>query len=322
MSDTPVLPEIKQIIGALLFAAREPVSLDTLRKTFRDAAKNFEGPAQEFAKVADDDLLAAVKALDDDLRRLHTGMHVGEVANGYRLQNDLSCGAWIRQMLEKGRSNRLSKPALETLAIIAYRQPCTRSDIEAVRGVAVDTLMKNLIEMQLVKAVGRSDLPGRPWLFATTAKFLEYFGLNKIDDLPGIDEMRRMEKARVEAKRAEAEAAAAAAAQAAPSEQPELPGTAPVSEADTGSVEPGSDTEEPPDDEVEEIDAEEEDVVIAENDEADEDDAEEDDAEEDDEDVDDDEEEEYDDDDDDEDDEDDEEDEEDEEEDEDEEDDR
>lgn len=204
MSDINVIPELKQIVGALLFAAREPVSIDTIRKVLRDAAKQYEGPVKDFEKATTDDIKAAIDQLNEDLTRQHVGIHVGEVANGYRLQNDLNCGIWIRQMLEKGRSNRLSKPALETLAIIAYRQPCTRQEIEAVRGVQVDAIMKNLMEMQLVKAAGRSELPGRPWLFATTQKFLEYFGLKNVQDLPGIEELRRMEKAQADAKRNEA----------------------------------------------------------------------------------------------------------------------
>ncbi len=204
MTDTALIPELKQIIGALLFAAREPVSVETIRKVLRDAARQFEGPAQDFAKATEKDIVEALHLLNEELVRQHTGMHLGEVANGYRLQNDLNCGIWIRQMLEKGRSNRLSKPALETLAIIAYRQPCTRAEVEAVRGVSVDAILRNLMEMQLVKAAGRSELPGRPWLFATTQKFLEYFGLRNVQDLPGIEELRRMEKAQAEARRNEA----------------------------------------------------------------------------------------------------------------------
>jgi len=204
MSDINTIPELKQIIGALLFAAREPVPLDTIKKVFKDVAKNYEGAMQDFAKATREDILAAIDQLNKDLSQHHTGIHVGEVANGYRLQNDLNCGLWIRTMLEKGRSNRLSKPALETLAIIAYRQPCTRSEIEAVRGVAVDAIMKNLMELQLIKAVGRSELPGRPWLFATTQKFLEYFGLKDIKDLPGVEELRRIEKEQAKTRRNEA----------------------------------------------------------------------------------------------------------------------
>jgi segregation and condensation protein B len=86
---------------------------------------------------------------------------------------------------------RLSKPALETLAIVAYRQPCLRSEIEEVRGVTVDAVLRRLIDMQLVRVVRRSELPGRPWLFGTTQKFLEHFGINSIDDLPGSSELKR-----------------------------------------------------------------------------------------------------------------------------------
>lgn len=229
MTDWNVIPELKQIVGALLFAAREPVSIETIRKTLRDAAKQYEGPVKDFAQVTDDDLRAAIKQLNEELIRDRIGIHVGEVANGYRLQNDLNCGIWIRQMLEKGRSNRLSKPALETLAIIAYRQPCTRSEIEAVRGVAVDAILKNLMEMQLVKAAGRSELPGRPWLFATTQKFLEYFGIKNVQDLPGIEELRRMEKAQAEARRNEA-------IERAVNEEQSVPDASVGSEAVTGDV--------------------------------------------------------------------------------------
>ena len=87
---------------------------------------------------------------------------------------------------------KLSKPALETLAIIAYRQPCLRSEIENVRGVSVDAVIRKLIEMQLVKIVKRSELPGKPWLFGTTSRFLEHFGINSIDELPNSNELRRI----------------------------------------------------------------------------------------------------------------------------------
>ncbi len=102
-------------------------------------------------------------------------------------------------MLEKSKPSRLSTPALETLAVIAYRQPCTRSDIELVRGVAVDQVVRNLLELQLIKIVGRSDLPGRPWLFGTTQKFLEHFGLKDLGDLPSRDELGKFKKATEEA---------------------------------------------------------------------------------------------------------------------------
>jgi segregation and condensation protein B len=274
MSDMNVIPELKQIIGALLFAAREPIALETIRKTLKDAAKQYEGPVQDFGKATDEDIAAALKQLNDDLTRMHVGIHVGDVANGYRLQNDLNCGIWIRQMLEKGRSNRLSKPALETLAIIAYRQPCTRGEIESVRGVAVDAILKNLMEMQLVKAAGRSELPGRPWLFATTQKFLEYFGLKNVQDLPGVEELRRMEKAQADAKRNEA---IEKAVKEDADKEPELPLAAkpnkvtppaqPAEEEDGMLNDTAEDVSEEVIEEEEEIVAEAEDVVAEDEDE-------------------------------------------------------
>lgn len=205
VNEADVLPELKQIVGSLLFAAKQPMTAGDIRKVLKDTARDYEGAATDFAGLKEKDIAEAVEALDKDLREVKTGIHVAEVANGYRLQNDVSCGIWLRTMLDKGRSNRLSKPALETLAIVAYRQPCTRAEVESVRGVAVDAVLKNLIEMQLVKVLGRSELPGRPWLFGTTQKFLEYFGLRSLDDLPGIEELKRRER-QAEALRAVEEA--------------------------------------------------------------------------------------------------------------------
>jgi segregation and condensation protein B len=107
------------------------------------------------------------------------------------LQNDATCGPFVRALLEKNQTMRLTKPALETLAIVAYRQPCLRSEIEEVRGVSVDAVLRKLIDMQLVRVVRRSELPGRPWLFGTTQRFLEHFGINTVDDLPGSAELKR-----------------------------------------------------------------------------------------------------------------------------------
>ena len=193
MSDVETIPECKQIIGAMLFAAKEPVSMSQMRKIFALTAEQHGGYTKDFATVTDDMIREAVESLNKSLQESATGMHVREVANGFRLVNDAACGPWLRVLLEKGKSQRLSRPALETLAIIAYRQPVVRSEIEAVRGVAVDQIIRNLLDLQLIRVMGRSDLPGRPWLFGTTQKFLEHFGINSVNDLPGTDELRRLE---------------------------------------------------------------------------------------------------------------------------------
>lgn len=193
MSDVQVLPELKEIIGALLFAAKKPVTPKEIRKALIGAGENYGGPHEQFMSLKENDILEALNELRSDLDQGATGLHVAEVAHGYRLQNDTACGPWVRTLLDKDRSTKLSKPALETLAIVAYRQPVLRSEIESVRGVSVDHILRNLVEMQLVKVVGRSELPGRPWMFGTTQRFLEHFGLKCLDDMPGMDELRRME---------------------------------------------------------------------------------------------------------------------------------
>lgn len=193
MSDVNVLPELKQLIGAMLFVSKQPLTLGAMRRALQQVAEKEGGVARDYAKATEKDLAAALEELKIEMATRNLGFHVAEVAHGFKLENDVNCGPWLRQLLEKGRTAHLSRPALETLAIIAYRQPCTRSEIESVRGVAVDALIHNLLELQLIKAVGRSELPGKPWQYGTTQAFLEHFGLRAIDDLPGVDELRRME---------------------------------------------------------------------------------------------------------------------------------
>ncbi|MBM4155856.1 MAG: SMC-Scp complex subunit ScpB [Lentisphaerae bacterium] len=203
MSDVEVLPELKEIVGAVLFAARQPVSAEQILQVFAQTAERTGGFTRDYAAVTAADIAAAVAALGRDLETARSGLRLAEVAQGYRLESPAACGPWLRTFLERGRPQRLTPPALETLAIIAYRQPVMRSEIEAVRGVAVDQILRNLLDMQLIRIAGRSDLPGRPWLFGTSQKFLEHFGLKNLDDLPGTDELRRREeqKARDDAQR-------------------------------------------------------------------------------------------------------------------------
>lgn len=192
MNAIPVLPELKQIVGALLFGAKEPISPGQIKRVLARVAESRGGSARDFAKATEGDIRDAIDELREELQTRKYGWQITEVAHGYRLENDPACGPWLRELLNRGKSSRLSRPALETLAIIAYRQPVTRAEIEAVRGVAVDQIVRNLLDMQLIRAVGRSELPGRPWLFATTTRFMEYFGIKGLDDLPGIEELRRI----------------------------------------------------------------------------------------------------------------------------------
>lgn len=189
-----ILPELKEIIGSLLFASKEPVNVQQIRRVLEKTAEEEKGAARDFAKASPADIKQAVEALARDLEKSKLGFVVTEVAKGYRLENQSHCGPWLREHLNKSKASRLSRPALETLAIIAYRQPVTRQDIETVRGVAVDAIVKNLLELQLIKVIGRSDLPGRPWLFGTTQQFLLHFGIRDIVDLPNIEELKKMKE--------------------------------------------------------------------------------------------------------------------------------
>lgn len=193
MSEIEVLPELKEIIGSLLFAAKQPVTATEIRKTLIGAGKNYGGLYEQFGSLKEKDIAEAVFELQKELSEGSSGLSIAEVANGFRMQNEINCGPWVRTFLDKDRNTKLSKPALETLAIVAYRQPILRSEIESVRGVAVDHVLRNLVELQLVKVVARSELPGRPWLFGTTQRFLEHFGLKCLSDMPGMDELKRVE---------------------------------------------------------------------------------------------------------------------------------
>ncbi|MDF3130452.1 SMC-Scp complex subunit ScpB [Kiritimatiellaeota bacterium B1221] len=191
MDNPEKLPEIKEILCAMLFATREPLSLRQMVNVFKRTAETYEDVAASFIEMTVKDVEAAMEELRHDLSERRLGLEVVEIAGGFRLRNVPSAGPWLRELLDKGKSAKLSKPALETLSIIAYRQPLQRSQIESIRGVAADSIVRNLLEMGLVKVVGRSELPGKPWLYGTTQAFLEHFGLNSLDELPGMAEMRR-----------------------------------------------------------------------------------------------------------------------------------
>jgi len=129
----------------------------------------------------------AVHGLEKELERSGCGFRLVCAGGAYRLQTTPSCGRYVRALLKLDRPNRLSRAALETLAIVAYRQPITKSEVEQIRGVAVDTIMKTLVDLQLVRLVGRSELPGHPFLYGTTPLFLEHFGLASLSELNAID---------------------------------------------------------------------------------------------------------------------------------------
>ena len=191
-SDFETLPELKEILGSLLLASKEPLNIKKIKKILVDTGIILKGPFEQYSKVDEENISLAIDELQKDLEKNKLGMELMQVAGGWRIQNKVMCGPFIRSLLDKNQTIKLSKPALETLAIVAYRKPCLRSEIEDVRGVSVDAVLRKLIEMQLLRVVRRSELPGRPWLFGTTQKFLEHFGINTIDELPGSKELKRV----------------------------------------------------------------------------------------------------------------------------------
>jgi len=188
---TEKLLELKEIVGALVFGAGRPLGLRELHRCVVETAKNAGGAMAVFAEAQEADVREALAQLDRDVAQARLGFHLREIGGAFRLQSDPACGAWLKEMLKIGPANRLSRPALETLSIIAYRQPITRAEIEKIRGVNVDHIIRMLMEMQLIRISGRSDLPGRPFLLGTTQTFLEHFGLKDLKDLGDLEPLLR-----------------------------------------------------------------------------------------------------------------------------------
>ena len=188
--------ELKPILGAIIFAARQPMTAAAVRKVLQETADINKEDAALYGGVKETDIKACLHQIQAECETASLGVHLMESSEGFRFQSDPAGGPWVRHMLNVGKPTRLSRPALETLAIIAYRQPISRAELEGVRGVAVDHVIRMLMEMQLIRIVGRSELPGRPMLYGTTALFLDHFGLKELKELPGITELARMDALR------------------------------------------------------------------------------------------------------------------------------
>ena len=191
--------ELKFILEALLFSAQKALSPKELRELLAAASEHGEA-AKPFKKTKEEDLLAALEQLQKDHEAAQRSFRLACVAGSWQFVSQPDYAPWLVALVGvKARPSRLSQPALETLAIIAYRQPITRAEVEQVRGVAVDGVMQTLLERSLVEQVGRADVVGRPMTYGTTPVFLEYFGLRSLEDLPAADELRRVPVTRPEA---------------------------------------------------------------------------------------------------------------------------
>jgi segregation and condensation protein B len=184
---------LKQVIEALVFASPKPLLTKEIVAALRAAGEGTEDlEALDFAKAKEADVLAALGEIQADFSATGRAFQLVDRVNGWTLVSDPACATWVRQLYPEAKPTRLTGPQLETLAIIAYRQPVTRADIEAVRGVAVDGVMQILLDRGLVKIAGRAEVPGRPLLYATTEYFLQHFGLKTTDELPNASELKRV----------------------------------------------------------------------------------------------------------------------------------
>ncbi len=181
---------LARIIEALLFSAQKPLSIKEIVDLLHNAGAEDEFSPNEFAKVRQAEVAAAIEQLKVEYIQHEHGFHLVEKADGWQLASDPNYARWVRGLFPAPKPARLSSPALETLAIIAYRQPITRADVEAVRGVTIDGVLQTLMERGLVKISGRAEIPGRPLLYETTEFFLDHFGLRNLDELPNVEELR------------------------------------------------------------------------------------------------------------------------------------
>ena len=187
--------ELKFILEAILFSAQKPLSLKELREVFAAAVEHAEGDetARGLKKVKEEQLTATLEELGREHEAAGRSFRLVCVAGAWQFVTQPEYSPWLKALVgHRARPPRLSQPALETLAIIAYRQPITRTEIEQVRGVAVDGVMQTLLERGLIEQTGRAEVVGRPMNYGTTALFLEYFGLRCLEDLPAADELRRI----------------------------------------------------------------------------------------------------------------------------------
>ena len=186
--------ELKFVLEAILFTAQHPLSPKDLKDLLGTAAeKSEEAGPKSFKKTSVDQISEALQELARDHEQAGRSYRLACVAGLWQFATTPDYAPWIKALVgHKNRPPRLSQPALETLAIIAYRQPITRAEIEQVRGVAVDGVMATLLERGLVEQTGRAEVPGRPNTYGTTPLFLEYFGLANLEDLPAADELRRI----------------------------------------------------------------------------------------------------------------------------------
>ncbi|MBN1869349.1 MAG: SMC-Scp complex subunit ScpB [Candidatus Omnitrophica bacterium] len=175
------LQHVQGVIESLLFVNESPVTLEQIKKVLETVS-----PA---------DIKKAILNLQSGYETRKSGVMIVEIAGGYQMLSNPAYASYLRSFYKTKHKEKLSKPALESMAIIAYKQPVTRLDIELIRGVNSDGVIAHLLSKELIKVVGRKDVPGRPFVYGTTKQFLEYFGLKSLDDLPTLEEFPTLQPA-------------------------------------------------------------------------------------------------------------------------------
>jgi|TARA_B110000014_G_C20123908_1_gene597141 segregation and condensation protein B len=194
------MPKMKlnQIVEAMLFASKEPITTKVIAKIIRKVSKR-EVPDDKLCSVNAKEIEKVIDTLNRSYEKKNSPYLIEERSKGWSLFTRIEYGVYLRELFPDLKPTRLSAPALETLAIVAYRQPITKAAVEAVRGVNVDGVLQSLIERGLVGIGGRADLPGKPFLYQTSKNFLEHFGIKNVDDLPNASELRQVELPQPEA---------------------------------------------------------------------------------------------------------------------------
>jgi segregation and condensation protein B len=180
--------ELKPIIENLLLASDQPVSADLLYQTF-------------LGRASKEDLQVVLKELQEDYQSRN--LHIVEVADGFQLCTRSEYSDWIRKLLKLDKSFKLSRAGLDTLAIIAYKQPLTRAEVDEIRGVDSSGVVKTLLEKKIISPAGRKNVPGKPMMFRTTQKFLEYFGLRDLSEMPTLEDFNEELEGEVEPEQGE-----------------------------------------------------------------------------------------------------------------------
>jgi segregation and condensation protein B len=182
---------LKAVVEALLFSSQRPLTSKEILQVVRLGVEYLSEEEQAIFKgITEATIQTTLVELSKEYEQLERAFQLAEQVNGWQLATKPEHQTWVRQLFPDLRPARLSPPALETLAIVAYRQPVTKADIEAIRGVAVDGVIQRLLDVGMLKIAGRAEIPGRPLLYETTHHFMEHFGIKNLDELPNASELR------------------------------------------------------------------------------------------------------------------------------------